>query len=177
MATIGEELKQVEDDKTRERIARRSNMLRKFVKEDLLLALRLRISEGYTDYAPVLPPKEIRRLFAAGLDYSGVAARDRKDSAYYDVWKELDEWAAGEDLSISTGINLSKDNYIRPWDDYDWGGTLRIRKPEPVKPTKPTPPASQKIQKGATISVNEALWGLGFAVLVTFLITFFAMRP
>lgn len=152
MATIGESLKASEDQQTRERIARRSDLLRKFVKEDLLKALQDSIASGYTDHAPVLAPKDIRYLFAAPLDKDVPSPYQNERSVYNDVWRELDAWAASEDLFIRTGHNMGKDNYVRPWADYDWGGSLGIRKPK-VEPVKPTPPETQKVSRGVPMPI------------------------
>lgn len=153
MATIGESLKASEDQQRRERIVRRSDMLRKFVKEDLLTALQDNITKGGSDYAPVIPPQEIRPLFAASLGGDVPSPYESKRSAYYDVWRELDEWATSEDLFIRTGHNMSKDNYVRPWADYDWGGSLGILQKPKAEPVKPTPPAPQMVSKGVPVSV------------------------
>lgn len=153
VTTIGSSLKETEEQKKRERIAHRSELLRKFVKEDLLAALQANITAGHNDYAPVLAPKEIRHLFAAALDSGCHSNHSHPRSAYRAVWDELDEWAKSEDLFIRTGHNLSKDNYSRPWDDYDWGGSLGIRQKPKPEPVRPTPPPPQIISKGVPVPV------------------------
>lgn len=175
MSTIGEELKQREDQLTQERITRRSDMLRKFVREDLLLALQTAIGSGHEDYAPVLAPKEIRHLFAARLGGDVSSPYEDKRSVYYDVWRELDEWATSEDLFIRTGHNMDKDNRVRPWADYDWGGSLGIRKKKP-EPAKPTPPAPQRVMQGATLTLKEAILMMSGSCAITFVLTYFLMR-
>lgn len=174
MATIGEQLKQVEDEKTRDRIAHRSNMLRKFVKEDLLEALKEDIAAGGSGHKGLEAPKEIRHLFAAPLTYNGYDSYTDPNSAYCEVWRELDAWAKSENLAISTGSYFDENQYHEPWDFRRWGGYLYISVPKP-QPVKPTPPAPIKQEQGATITIKEAVFGILFAVLATFLLTFYSV--
>lgn len=160
----------------RERTARRSNMLRKFVKEDLLAALEKDIKNGGDGYARVKAPDEIRHLFAAPLDHNGGSPYTNK-GPYFNVWRELDGWAASENLSINVGEAF--DNGQRggtPWDMRPWGGYLRIALPKPVVPVKPTPPAPRMVENGATITMNEMLVGIFASVIITFLLTYFSIR-
>jgi hypothetical protein len=146
--SIGEQLKQTEELRRQERVTRRSDMLRKFVKEDLLNALTTQIDKGGNDYAPVLAPKEIRHLFAAPLDAGYKNSHSNPQSPYNAVWRELDAWAASENLFIRTGHSMGNNNRGGiPWDNLDWGGSLGIRVPKP-EPVKPTPPAPQVVKKG-----------------------------
>jgi len=161
VATIAEELTQIQKQKTRERIARRSDVLRKFVKEDLLAALQNDIKKGGSGYAKVQAPDDINFLFVGKLDFSDRETRYDSDSAYAPVWKEIEEWLEAEGLALRTGEVFDEGQRGGvPWSSRPWGGYLFIpqKKPEPV-PTKPAPPPTQKVKQGADLSWNE-VWGL-----------------
>lgn len=176
MTTIGEQLKQVEDKHARERIARRSDMLRKFVKEDLLAALKEDIERGGSGRKAVEAPKEIQHLFAAPLNWDGHSPHTSKSSPYNNVWRELDAWAESENLEISTGTPFDEGKYGGvPWDMRRWGGYLKISVPKP-QPVKPTPPAPIKQEQGANITMANLLWGMAIAVIGTFILTYFGIR-
>lgn len=174
MATIGEQLKQVEDQHTRERIARRSDMLQKFVKEDLLAALKEDIAKGGSGRKALEAPKEIGHLFAAPMGRGFYDPHTSTESPYYPVWRELDAWAKSENLSISTGSYFDGNQYRGAWETRRWGGYLYISVPKP-EPVKPTPPAPTKQEQGATITIKEAVFGILFAVLATFLLTYYSV--
>lgn len=177
MATLGEDLKAIEDQKTNERIARRSDMLRKFVKEDLLKALQQDIENGGDGRKALEAPADIRHLFAGPLDYDGYCPHTSTRSTYYKVWRELDAWAKGENLAIATGTPFDKNQYGgTPWDMRRWGGYLYISVPKPEEPVRPTPPALRKVENGANITMNEMLVGIFASVIITFLLTYFSIR-
>lgn len=176
MATLGEELKDVEARKTRERIDRRSEMLRKFVKQDLLEALRENIHQGNNGYAPLIAPVEIRPLFAAPVYEGYTTPYTNKNSAYYNVWRELDAWAAGENLKLNVGVRVEdkdyKHKYSTSWDHLNWGANLSIKVEEPVRPT---PPPTQKMARGANFDLTDFV-GAGCIALLILLMYFFIHR-
>lgn len=178
MGTIGEKLKDRERQKDRERIARNSIILRKFVKEDLVAALEKGIEEGRNGSERVLAPKEIRHLFQGRLSYEDTLSIDNPNSAYREIWDELKAWMDAENLKLMVGEDMSNTRYSgTPWANKDWGGYLYISISKPEQElVKPTPPESRKAWQGATITMTEALWGIGLTALITFLITFFSIR-
>ena len=166
MATIGEELTAIKNDKTRERIARNSDMIRKYVKEDLLAALQANIKAGHNGYAPVLAPEEIRNLFAAPLSAESKTNYNWAGSAYYKVFQEVTKWAEGEGLRLSIGYDMGDNDYGGvPWFNKDWGAYLYIpEKPKPTEAVRPTPPQTQKITQGADFGM------FGWVLLILFII-------
>jgi len=165
VATITEELTPLTSQTAHARIAQRSELLRKYVKEDLLLMLRKDIARGGSGHMGVEAPKDIGFLFAENL--GGDPVTKRYDGAYGPVWRELDEWMSAEGLALHMGEVFDGGQYGGvPWIDRPWGGYLFIpqKKPEPV-PTKPTPPPTQKVKQGADLSWNE-VWGLIITAMI-----------
>lgn len=178
MTTIGEQLKQTENSKTRERVARQSDMLRKFVKEDLLRSLKDNIEKGGRGLsdARLLAPKEIRHLFQAPLCYDETLSIDNPNSIFAPVWDELKAWMLQENLKLQVGEDMgNRDRSGVPWAEKDWGGYLYISLPKP-EPVKPTPPAPQRVMQGATLTIKEAVWMMSGSCAITFLLTYFSMR-
>lgn len=174
---IGADLKDTRDKKTVERVARRSAMLSKFIQEDCVNALREDIEKGGSGYAPLLPPQEIRYLFQAPLTTCDKTPYNDPNDTYASVWRALDDWADSENLSINTGVNLTKGGYSRPWADYDWGGYLSIKSPkpvEPVKPVRPTPPKTRFVEQGADISWRELC--VGISIGIAFMVLLFVFK-
>jgi hypothetical protein len=172
--SIGEELKNTRDQLTKEKVAVLSDLLRKFVKEDLLAALEKNIKGGGNGVVPVLAPVEIRQLFAGrSSPYVDNSPRSLQNSAYAPVWEELDAWAASENLKLNTGHAFDKEQYDVPWLDRKWGGYLTINlpktKPEPAsEPVRPTPPSLRIEKRG----IHPFSWA-SIAGYVTVTVLFF----
>lgn len=166
MTTIADDLIAIKNEKARERIARDSDMIRKFVKEDLLLALRENIKAGHDGFAPVLAPKEIRTLFAAPLSAESKTNYNWPGSAYYKVFQEVETWANEQGLGLCIGYDITgNDRGGVPWASKDWGAYLSIRqKPKPKEAVRPVPPPTQKITQGADFGM------FGWVLLILFII-------
>lgn len=166
MATIADDLIAIKNEKARQRVAHNSDLIRKFVKEDLLLALRENIKAGHDGFAPVMAPNEIRPLFAAPLSAESKTNYNWAGSAYYKVFQEVETWANEQGLGLCVGHDMADhDRGGIPWANKDWGAYLTIReKPKPKEAVRPVPPQTQKITQGADFGV------FGWVLLVLFII-------
>jgi hypothetical protein len=165
--TIGSELNAVENKVRTERILRRSVLLRKFVKEDLLAALTAKVqTDAGLDTCPtVLAPKEIRHLFAGIPEWGDqMTSRMNPRSPYAAVWKELEDWVDSEGLELVTGIEIDRSERWIAHEKKNWGGYLEIKRARPVEPVKPTPPPLQKVSNGFDIP-PWLFWFAGMAFL------------
>lgn len=168
MANISEELKQLKAQKTAERIARQSEMLRKYVKEDLLAALRADIEAGGSGHRLVGAPEELRPLFQAPVSRDDIPNHLNPNSAFAPAWNELKEWMRTEGLDISTGYEMNKSIGGVPWANKHWGAYLYIpeKKQEAAKPVKPTPPPTRKVVQGANFTRLEVVFGILFTIIL-----------
>lgn len=144
--TLGERLKDIEDEKTRERVARRSELLRQFVKTTLVSALETNINDGGNGIASVEAPRDISFLFAGAIaDWDDNYPYINRNSGYYLVWRELDAWAESQNLMIVVGEHFDKNKYYHiPWADRRWGGRLQIALPKPEIVTQSVQPVKKK---------------------------------
>jgi len=165
--TIGQNLRAIQAQKRQDRIELQSDILREFVKDDLLCALQRAVSDE-KDYEAVLAPKEIRRLFAGKLISEDLRPQDDPRSAFHEVWQELKTWADDENLVIHTGHHIGPRGQSTPWHEQNWGGYLTVAKPKATRST----PVSKKTT-GGFLSLETA-WScviLVIGVLLLMIIT------
>lgn len=81
------------------------------------------------------PPAELRHLFAAKLSNNELLNHENPHSEYFVEWTEIKAWAKENGLEVAVGKSDDKiDRVVKPWNSYNWMGTLKAIRPEHENP-------------------------------------------
>lgn len=101
----------------------------------------------------ILPPQEIRHLFARPLSHGDRPDHENPNSEFVVEWMEIKAWAAEQQLRIVTGYTKDSLQYSTPWGKLNWMGKVDPIRPDQNKDAEVIP------EKSFWESLADAVFG------------------